>query len=124
MSKPHLHCQVRVEPYDDASDPANHQHAYTYTITIENRGDVAAQVVARHWTITDSQGQVQEVRGLAVVGHQPLLQPGERFEYSSWAQIATPQGSMQGRYLCVTDQAEVFWAEVPEFLLAQASSLH
>ena len=87
-------------------------------------GDIAAQLVARHWLITDARGQTQEVRGLAVVGHQPLLQPGERFQYSSWAQIATPQGSMSGRFLCVTEQAEVFYAPVPEFALAEPGLLH
>jgi len=80
--------------------------------------------VAREWTITDARGEVQEVRGLAVVGHQPLLQPGESFRYSSWAQIATPQGSMRGRYLCVSEDAQVFYADIPEFMLADTSHLH
>lgn len=124
MANPHFHCSVSVEPLAEHTHPQQGQYAFGYTITIENRGDIAAQLVARHWLITDARGQTQEVRGLAVVGHQPLLQPGERFQYSSWAQIATPQGSMRGHYLCVTEAAEVFHAEVPEFLLAQAGSLH
>ena len=83
-----------------------------------------AQLVARHWQIVDAKGLVEEVRGLAVVGHQPYLQPGQSFQYSSWATIATPQGSMKGRYLCVSEEAEVFYAEVPEFLLAASGQLH
>ncbi|HEY1092886.1 MAG TPA: ApaG domain, partial [Burkholderiaceae bacterium] len=71
-----------------------------------------------------SEGRRQEVRGLAVVGHQPFLKPGERFEYSSWAQIGTPQGSMSGRFLCVSENAAVFYSEVPEFALAAPSALH
>ncbi|MCH7342938.1 Co2+/Mg2+ efflux protein ApaG [Pelomonas sp. CA6] len=124
MANPHFHCSVMVTPLAEHTDPRQGQYAFSYTVTIENRGDVSAQLVARHWCITDANGQIEEVRGLAVVGQQPLLRPGERFQYSSWAQISTPQGSMSGRYLCVTDTAEVFYAEVPEFLLAQAGSLH
>lgn len=124
MPKPQFSCRVDVKPLPEQTDAAQGVHAFVYTITIANTGDVAAQLVARHWQISDSRGQIQEVRGLAVVGHQPLLQPGEQFQYSSWASIATPQGSMRGRYLCVTDEAEVFWSEVPEFLLADTSTLH
>jgi len=124
MAHPHFHCSVVVEPLDEQTSPERDQYAFSYTITIENRGDVTAQLIGRHWTITDANGHTQEVHGLAVVGHQPLLPPGERFQYSSWAQIATKQGSMSGRYLCVTESAEVFYAEVPEFLLAEAGSLH
>lgn len=124
MANPHFHCSVSVEPLAEHTHPQQGQYAFGYTITIENRGDIAAQLVARHWLITDARGQTQEVRGLAVVGHQPLLQPGERFQYSSWAQIATPQGSMSGRFLCVSEQAEVFYAPVPEFALADQGLLH
>lgn len=99
-------------------------HAYSYTITIENTGDITSQLIARHWTIVDARGHEQTVDGLAVVGHQPLLAPGQSFKYSSWAQIATPQGSMRGRFLCVTEDAEVFYTEVPEFMLADSGALH
>jgi ApaG protein len=74
--------------------------------------------------ITDARGHVEEVRGLAVVGHQPLLKPGEQFEYTSWAQIATPHGSMRGTYLCVTEDAQPFSAQVPEFVLGTSQALH
>lgn len=112
---------VRYLP--EQSDPAAGTHAFAYTVTIQNRGDIAAQLVARHWTITDGMGRVEDVRGLAVVGRQPLLAPGEAFEYSSWARIDTRQGSMRGRYLCVTEQAEAFHAEVPEFALVAPGAL-
>jgi ApaG protein len=124
MSKPQFRCSAEVTPLPEQTDAAQGVHAFAYTITIVNTGDITAQLVARHWHITDTRGQTQEVRGLAVVGHQPLLQPGESFQYSSWASIATPQGSMHGRFLCVTEDAEVFWSEVPEFLLADSGSLH
>jgi ApaG protein len=117
-------CSVQVEPLAEQTDPAQGQWAYRYTVTIENSGGLPAQLVARHWQITDAKGLVEEVRGLAVVGHQPYLQPGQRFQYSSWAAIATPQGSMRGRFLCVSEEAEVFYAEVPEFLLAASGQLH
>ncbi|MEJ5999567.1 Co2+/Mg2+ efflux protein ApaG [Paucibacter soli] len=124
MPHPEFRCSVQVQPLAEQTDAAQDLYAYSYTVTIENSGDIAAQLVARHWQITDARGEVQEVHGLAVVGHQPLLQPGERFQYSSWAQITTKQGSMKGRYLCVTEAAEVFYAEVPEFTLADSASLH
>lgn len=117
-------CTVQVAALPEQTDPDRGLHAYSYTITITNAGDTPAQLIAREWTISDAAGAVQEVRGLAVVGHQPLLQPGESFRYSSWAQIATPQGTMRGRYLCVSEDAEVFYADIPEFLLAEASQLH
>jgi len=124
MAKPEFSCKVVVRPLAEQTDAAKGEHAYAYTITITNSGDTAAQLVARQWSITDHNGHVQEVRGLGVVGHQPLLGPGESFEYSSWAQIATPMGTMKGRYFCITHDAHWFEAEVPEFLLADAASLH
>jgi len=126
MAHHEFQCSVHVQPLADAPPPEDGQagYAYSYTITITNKGEVPAQLVAREWTITDARGGVQEVRGLAVVGHQPLLQPGESFRYSSWAQIATPQGSMRGRYLCVSEDAQVFYADIPEFMLADTSHLH
>ena len=124
MAHPRFTCRVLVQPLPEQTQAEQGLYAYSYTVTIENSGDVTAQLVAREWQIADGNGQTQEVRGLAVVGHQPLLAPGQKFQYSSWAQIATPQGTMRGRYLCVTETAEVFYAEIPEFLLADASTLH
>jgi len=124
MAHPQFSCTVVVRPLPEQTDAARQRYAYAYTITIRNSGDTAAQLIARHWQITDHLGHVQEVRGLAVVGHQPLLQPGEQFEYTSWAQIATPQGSMQGTFFCITEDARWFETPVPEFALADAAGLH
>ena len=83
-----------------------------------------AQLISRHWVITDAQGLVQEVRGLGVVGSQPLLQPGEQFEYTSGTQLRTPQGSMVGEYFCVAEDGHRFEVPIPEFVLAQPGALH
>lgn len=124
MARPEFTCTVSVRPLPEQSDPEQQVHAYAYTITIRNSGDVAAQLIARQWQITDHRGHVEQVRGLGVVGHQPLLQPGEAFEYTSWAQIATPQGSMKGCYYCITEDAHWFEVPVPEFALADSAALH
>ena len=83
-----------------------------------------AQLIARHWVIVNADNHRDEVRGLAVVGQQPLLKPGEHFEYTSWTRIATPHGTMRGTFLCMTDEAEPFDVSVPEFGLTLASALH
>lgn len=124
MARPEFTCTVAVRPLPEQTDPAQERYGYAYTVTIRNTGDVAAQLIARAWRITDHRGQVQQVRGLAVVGHQPLLKPGEQFQYTSWAQIETPQGSMQGTYYCITEDAHWFECPVPEFALADAAALH
>ena len=93
-------------------------------MTIRNTGDITAQLIARHWTIIDAEDHRDDVRGLAVVGHQPVLKPGEEFEYTSWTRIATPHGTMRGTFMCMTDEAESFDASVPEFGLTLASALH
>jgi ApaG protein len=124
MAHPQFRCSVLVQALPEQTQAEQGLYAFSYTITIENSGDISAQVIGRHWQITDMRGHVQQVDGLAIVGHQPLLSPGQRYTYSSWAQLATPQGSMKGRFLCATEAAEVFYAEVPEFLLADSSSLH
>lgn len=124
MPQPQFTHQVVVRPLAEQSDPSAGRFAFAYTITIRNTGDVTAQLIARHWVITDADGQVQEVRGLAVVGHQPLLKPGESFEYTSWTHIATPHGTMRGTFFCMTEDAEPFDSPVPEFGLTTASHLH
>ena len=124
MPRPEFTCQVAVQYLAEQSQPQAEAYAFSYTVTILNTGDVAAQLVARHWVIVDATGHAQEVRGLAVVGKQPLLKPGERFEYTSWTRIATPQGTMRGHYLCMTEPAEPFDAPVAEFMLAVPSALH
>ena len=109
---------------EDQSDPDEKRYVFAYTITIRNRGSVVAQLLARHWVITDAQGLVQEVRGEGVVGAQPVLQPGEEFEYTSWCMIATPAGSMRGSYQMVTADGDRFDAEIAPFRLTQSSLLN
>ncbi|MDH4062383.1 MAG: Co2+/Mg2+ efflux protein ApaG [Aquincola sp.] len=124
MAHPELSCSVKVSYLEDQSQPAAGVFAFAYTVTIVNSGDITAQLIARRWTIVDALGHTEEVRGLAVVGHQPLLKPGERFEYTSWTRLATPQGTMRGTYLCMTEDAQPFDAAVPEFMLTRAEHLH
>lgn len=115
---------IAARPLPEQSQPDAGQYAYAYTVTIRNSGDVTAQLVARHWVITDAQGRVEEVRGLAVVGHQPILKPGEQFQYTSWTRIGTPSGTMRGTFFCMTEDAQPFDAPIAEFGLTLPSSLH
>ena len=124
MSKAELTSSVTVRHLPEQSDPQTGQHAFAYTVTIRNTGDITAQLIGRHWIVTDANGHVDEVRGLAVIGHQPLLKPGESFEYTSWTRLATPQGTMRGTFFCMTEDAHAFEAPIGEFGLALASSLH
>jgi ApaG protein len=124
MPRPEFTNTVAVRHLPEQSDPSAGEFAFAYTITIRNSGDVTAQLIARHWIINDSNGHVDEVRGLAVVGHQPVLKPGETFEYTSWTRIATPSGTMRGTFFCMTEDAQPFDAPVPEFSLALPSALH
>jgi ApaG protein len=124
MSRPDMTCTVVARHVPEQSRPDQGEFAFAYTVTIRNSGNVAAQLMGRHWVITDATGRVEEVRGLGVVGHQPLLQPGEQFEYTSGSRLATPMGTMRGTYFCITDNAVVFEAPIPEFVLAVATSLH
>lgn len=124
MPKPEFTCSVSVRPLPEQTEPDKGIHAFAYTITLHNTGDITAQLIARHWVITDARGHVEEVRGLAVVGQQPLLKPGERFEYTSWTRIQTPQGSMRGTFFCMTEDAHPFDTPVPEFGLSLPSALH
>ena len=124
MSRPELTSTVVVRHLPEESDPQTGRHAFAYTVTICNTGDITAQLIARHWVIADSNGHTDEVRGLAVVGHQPLLRPGETFEYTSGTRLATPHGTMRGTFFCMTEDAQPFEAAVPEFGLTLASALH
>jgi ApaG protein len=120
--------EVTVEPVArflaDQSDPAKNQYFFTYTITITNTGDVAAQLLGRHWIITDADHKVQEVKGLGVVGQQPLLQPGESFEYTSGASIPTNVGTMHGSYQMLAADGKAFDAPIPQFTLSVPRTLH
>jgi ApaG protein len=124
MVKPEFTCTVRVQFLPEQSSPPDGPFAFSYTVNIRNTGGVAAQLVARQWLVSNAEGRTEEVRGPAVVGHQPLLKPGEQFEYTSWTRIDTPQGTMQGTFFCMTEDAHAFDAPVPQFMLARASALH
>lgn len=115
---------VKTQYLAEQSEPDRGNYVFAYTITIKNTGQVAAQLISRHWIIVDANNRVEEVRGLGVVGHQPLLQPGEQFEYTSGTALATPQGSMKGVYFCVAEDGEQFEAVIPEFILSLPRTLH
>lgn len=108
----------------EQSDEQAGRYVFAYTMTIRNTGTEAARLVSRHWIIKDAAGLVQEVRGLGVVGDQPVIQPGESYEYSSGTSIATPVGTMRGSYQMVAGNGEKFDAEIPEFTLSMPRTLH
>ena len=108
----------------DQSDPAKSQFVFAYAITIVNTGNVTVQLISRHWVITDAEHRVQEVKGLGVVGQQPVLKPGERFEYTSGASIPTAVGTMRGTYRMVAEDGHAFDAPVETFTLSVPRTLH
>ena len=114
----------RVRFVPEQSAPDQNRYVFAYTITITNTGTVSAQLVSRHWIITDADNQVQEVRGEGVVGEQPVLRPNESFEYTSGASIATPVGTMRGSYQMVARDGVHFDAPIPEFTLSMPRVLH
>ena len=124
MSAYELTVSVRTQYLEDQSDPDRNKYVFAYAVTIKNTGQVAAQVISRLWIITDANNHVENVRGLGVVGHQPLLQPGEQFDYTSGSSLSTPQGSMHGEYFCVAEDGEQFVARIPEFILSLPRTLH
>ena len=109
---------------DDQSIPEDDRYVFAYTIRIRNAGTAPAQLLARHWVITDANGKVQEVRGDGVVGEQPRLEPGDQFEYTSGAVLTTPLGTMQGSYRMVADDGTEFDAPVASFTLSIPRTLH
>jgi ApaG protein len=110
--------QVTTNYVDEQSEPDQGRYVFAYTITISNEGDTPAQLISRHWVITDANGKVQEVSGDGVVGEQPHLEPGEVFRYSSGAVLETPVGAMQGLYRMQTDSGMSFDAPIAPFTLA------
>lgn len=120
--------EIRVEVLTsylaDQSDPDDDRYVFSYAIAISNVGTVAAQLISRHWLITDGDGRVQEVRGLGVVGDQPLLRPGEKYEYASGCALETPVGTMKGSYQMVAEDGTHFEAPIAEFLLSMPRTLH
>lgn len=115
---------VRTTYIPDQSDVENGRFVFAYTVTISNTGSVAAQLISRHWLITDAENHVQEVRGLGVVGEQPFLKPNESFEYTSGTAIATPVGTMKGSYQMVAEDGKNFDAPISEFTLSIPRVLH
>ena len=109
---------------DEQSDVEAGRFVFAYTISIRNAGSVGAQLISRHWVITDGDGKVQEVRGLGVVGNQPFLKPGEGFEYTSGCALTTPVGTMRGCYQMTAEDGTQFDAPVAEFTLAMPRVLH
>lgn len=123
-SKYDIRVEVVTRYLPEQSDPESDRYVFSYAITITNAGSVAAQLISRHWLITDADGKVQEVRGLGVVGNQPLLQPGEKFEYASGSALETPVGTMKGSYQMVAEDGTQFDAPIPEFVLSMPRTLH
>jgi ApaG protein len=115
---------VSSEYIPERSSPAAGQYAFAYTVRIVNEGAHVAQLRSRHWIITDGDGKVQEVRGDGVVGAQPVLRPGQHFEYTSWCIIGTPHGSMQGTYQMVRESGDPFDAQIAPFPLTLPYSLN
>jgi ApaG protein len=117
---------VGAKPHflEEQSDVEAGRFVFAYTISIRNTGSVAAQLISRHWVITDGDGKVQEVRGLGVVGNQPFLKPGESFEYTSGCSLPTPVGTMRGTYQMTADDGTQFEAAIAEFTLAMPRVLH
>lgn len=109
--------QVKPRYLADQSDAAQGIYFFAYAVTIQNTGTVAAQLIARSWSINDANGYTEKVNGLGVVGHQPFLQPGERFEYTSGTRLRTPTGTMHGSYFFVAQDGERFDVDVPMFVL-------
>jgi ApaG protein len=111
--------RVTVKPayLDDQSEPAESRYVWSYAVTIENLGKETVQVISRYWHITDARGHVQEVRGPGVVGEQPVLEPGQAFEYASGCPLPTASGAMVGRYQLRSASGETFEADIPMFLL-------
>jgi ApaG protein len=124
MSAYEFTVSVRTQYLENQSGPEHGRFVFAYSITIRNTGQVAAQLISRHWIIKDANDQIEEVKGLGVVGHQPLLQPGEQFEYTSGTSLKTPHGSMSGTYFCVAEDGTKFDAAIPEFVLSQPRTLH
>jgi ApaG protein len=121
-SKYQFSCAVVPQYIPQQSSPDDSIYGFAYTVTITNTGQVTAQLISRHWEIVDANGHIEEVKGLGVVGHQPLLKPGESFQYSSGSRLRTPSGAMHGTYFCVAEDGERFEALIPMFVLEATGS--
>jgi ApaG protein len=117
MPKYQFRVVVRPQYLPEHSAPAQDLYTFAYTITITNTGQVPAQLISRTWNVNDSNGHNEKIKGLGVVGQQPLLKPGQSFEYTSGTRLRTPTGTMHGSYFCVAEDGEKFDADVPMFVL-------
>ena len=117
MSKYEFSCEVSPQFQPEQSAPEQGIYGFSYTITVTNTGEVAAQLISRHWIISDANGHTEEVKGLGVVGQQPLLKPGESFQYTSGSRLHTASGTMHGSYFCVAEDGARFEAAVSLFVL-------
>ena len=117
MAKYQFTVEVVPEYLPDQSAPDEDQYVFAYTITITNTGDVTAQLISRTWNVNDANGHTEKVKGLGVVGQQPLLKPGQAFEYTSGTRLRTPTGTMHGSFFCVAEDGEKFDADIPMFVL-------
>ena len=116
--------EVNTEFLPEQSAPEKDQYVYSYTIRIHNDGPEAAQLISRHWIISDANNRVQEVQGVGVVGEQPRILPGESYQYTSGVVMETPAGMMTGSYTMQTDSGDKFQTEIPKFALVQAHAVH
>jgi ApaG protein len=124
MSKYAFQVEVVPQYLPDQSNPEEDLYVFAYTITITNTGEVPAQLISRSWNVNDANGHTERVRGLGVVGQQPLLKPGQAFEYTSGTRLRTPTGTMHGSFFCVAEDGEKFDADVPMFVLDALSGDH
>ena len=122
MAKYQFHIEVLPRFLPEQSAPAQAHFVFSYTISITNTGEVAAQLISRTWNVNDANGHTEKIKGLGVVGHQPLLQPGEKFEYTSGTRLRTPTGTMHGSFFCVAEDGEKFDTDVPMFVLDALSA--
>ena len=117
MPKYQFSCEIHPQYIAEQSSPEDSVYGFSYTVTITNTGEITAQLISRHWVIVDANGLHEEVKGLGVVGHQPLLKPGQSFQYTSGSRLRTPSGTMHGSYFCVAEDGERFEAAIPMFML-------
>lgn len=117
MPKYQFSCEVHPLYLPEQSNPSEDIYGFSYTVTLTNTGEVAAQLISRHWLINDANGLNEEVKGLGVVGQQPMLKPGESFQYTSGSRLRTPSGTMHGSYFCVAEDGERFEVTIPLFIL-------
>jgi ApaG protein len=116
--------EVETRFVPDQSEPGDNRYVFAYTVTLRNMSTVGAQLLTRHWVITDGNGKVEEVRGDGVVGEQPWMRPGDSYEYTSGAVLETSVGTMEGSYLMIADDGTHFDAPIPAFVLSIPRTLH